>query len=351
MPDTNDQFDLPRWHTSHKLSENTSPAYFYPQNSANNLSHTDPHSALARSASFSGPSSTARGRRHSLLTADSDSLSMATRQPQTAFYPPPASYHNQPPPMSAGPPPSSAASDSYPDMYYNPKRIQPPIDPNPQANRSGRSPMRVPNTPSLLDPYAQQAQYSPTTQYSYGPPQPQTQYQHNRNISHPKHEPNTPPIPQSYTSPPSAHPGPPYASPFAMDTTSSPHPSQSQTHLSAQASSRTHSISNPSTPLSYMHPSQSAGPQYYSQEQQMAVDPPPKRRASGFRRVRTVHDLQPRVDSSSVNRRVTADGIYLSVRFISFQTRFSSHFHFTSTASTATDYASRRDISHLQSSV
>ncbi|EKM80676.1 hypothetical protein AGABI1DRAFT_36909 [Agaricus bisporus var. burnettii JB137-S8] len=44
----------------------------------------------------------------------------------------------------------------------------------------------------------------------------------------------------------------------------------------------------------------------------MVVDPPPKRRASGFRRVRTVHDLQPRVEGNSAARRVTSDGIYLS---------------------------------------
>ncbi|KAJ7902097.1 kinase-like domain-containing protein [Mycena olivaceomarginata] len=45
----------------------------------------------------------------------------------------------------------------------------------------------------------------------------------------------------------------------------------------------------------------------------MAVDPPPqKRRASGFRRVRTAHDLQPRLDASIVGRRMGADGQYLS---------------------------------------
>ncbi|KAJ6499048.1 kinase-like domain-containing protein [Mycena sanguinolenta] len=45
----------------------------------------------------------------------------------------------------------------------------------------------------------------------------------------------------------------------------------------------------------------------------MAVDPPPqKRRASGFRRVRTAHDLQPRLDAPVVNRRMGADGLYLS---------------------------------------
>ncbi|KAJ7859717.1 kinase-like domain-containing protein [Mycena leptocephala] len=45
----------------------------------------------------------------------------------------------------------------------------------------------------------------------------------------------------------------------------------------------------------------------------MAVDPPPqKRRASGFRRVRTAHDLQPRLDGPISGRRMGADGVYLS---------------------------------------
>ncbi|KAJ7680557.1 kinase-like domain-containing protein [Mycena polygramma] len=45
----------------------------------------------------------------------------------------------------------------------------------------------------------------------------------------------------------------------------------------------------------------------------MAVDPPPqKRRASGFRRVRTAHDLQPRLDVPVQGRRMGADGHYLS---------------------------------------
>ncbi len=303
MPDTNnDQFDLPRWHTTHKSSEISSPAYFYPHH----VDSTDSHSALARSASFSGTSSSsARGRRHSLLNSDSDN--MAARQTQPNFYQQSPNYPNGPPPNSA------PAADPYPDMYYPPKRIQ-PIDSNPQPTRPGRSPMRVPNTP-LSDPYAQQAQYSPTAQYNYGPPPPQTQYSHNRNLSHPKHEPMTPPIPPSYASPPSTHPSAPYTSPFAMDT-SSPHPSQSQSHLTAaQSSSRAHSLSNPSTPLSYI---QSSNSQYYS-DHPMAVDPPPpKRRASGFRRVRTVHDLQPRVDSGSLNRRVTSDGVFLSVRPLFF---------------------------------
>ncbi|KAF7321697.1 Protein kinase [Mycena kentingensis (nom. inval.)] len=72
--------------------------------------------------------------------------------------------------------------------------------------------------------------------------------------------------------------------------------------------------SNPSTPLSYLHSTQAQTPAaYYSPDSQMAVDPPPqKRRASGFRRVRTAHDLQPRLDVPIGGRRMSADGAYLS---------------------------------------
>ncbi|KAJ7647142.1 kinase-like domain-containing protein [Roridomyces roridus] len=45
----------------------------------------------------------------------------------------------------------------------------------------------------------------------------------------------------------------------------------------------------------------------------MPVDPPPpKRRADGFRRVRSTHDLHPRLDASVHGRRMGADGVYLS---------------------------------------
>jgi dual specificity protein kinase YAK1 len=65
--------------------------------------------------------------------------------------------------------------------------------------------------------------------------------------------------------------------------------------------------------MSYIGPQQSPGPSYYPQDHQMAVDPTPKRKPSGFRRVRTVHDLQPRVENASLGRRVSAEGTYLSV--------------------------------------
>ncbi|KAF7376368.1 Protein kinase [Mycena sanguinolenta] len=177
-------------------------------------------------------------------------------------------HHNQDELDTGFYPAYNPPNDPYQDVYY-PKRTEPP-----------RSPLRTP----LLDPYSQQqqAQYSPTTtQYPYGPPQDQRPYQgHSRGLSQTKAEPGAPYTPNYPSSTP-------YLDPPARST--------------------------PATPLSYLHPTQSpAG--YYSQDGQgMAVDPPPqKRRASGFRRVRTAHDLQPRLDAPVGNRRMGADGVYLS---------------------------------------
>lgn len=194
-----------------------------------------------------------------------------------------------------------------------------------QAARSGRSPMRVPNTPissSPLDQYSHQSQYSPTTgSYPYGNPVDQRSHpvpyqSHSRNHSQVKNESLTPPIPAAYPPQSSTHSNPSYSSnnayqnSYSMDTSSSHPPLQS--HLNAQSTIKA-SHSNPSTPLSYLHPNNSLGAHYYSQDQAMAVDPPPKRRAPGFRRVRTAHDLQPRLDVSPAGRRMGTDGVYLSV--------------------------------------
>lgn len=45
----------------------------------------------------------------------------------------------------------------------------------------------------------------------------------------------------------------------------------------------------------------------------MAVEPPPKRRASGLRRVRDQRDLRPVVNALPAGRRMDANGAYLSV--------------------------------------
>ncbi|KAG5353500.1 hypothetical protein C0989_006314 [Termitomyces sp. Mn162] len=297
------------------------------------------HNQLARSASLGGSASgntpSSRARRHhqpedleSAFTIDSQSRPSNQLQ-QTSFYPPPATYSQQ---SLTGPVSivnsASTPTDTYTDMYYNgsatqqAKRVQPSLEPSSSAHAT-RSPLRGPNAPgsaALMDSYSQQSQYSPTTaNYPYAPPQDQrthpASYQsqsHSRNHSQIKSETMTPPISSSYT-PHNAglSSAGPYSPNYAMDT-SSPHPPALQTHhLSAHPTSRQNPVSNPSTPLSYLHP-QSPASQYYASDQ-MAVDPPPqRRRPSGFRRVRTAHDLQPRTDVPITGRRMASDGTYLS---------------------------------------
>lgn len=293
------------------------------------------HSQLARSTSLGGAvaqniSPAARARRHhqpddleGAFTTDKPTMAGPRQQPQittNSFYPNVA-YQSQSL-TGSGAGPNSVVSPTiespYSDMYYNGNAPHPPPAKRMQSHdasaaRAGRSPLRVPVTPtsnSLLDPYTQQAQYSPTTaSYSYAPPQ--AFHTHSRSQSQVKPETASPAL-APYTSQP-VLPGS-YQSPYAMDT-SSPHPSsQSQTHLVAHAASRQNSSSNPPTPLSYMPSSQASGAHYYPQDQAMSIDvPPPKRRASGFRRVRNVHDLQPRTDIPTTGRRMGSDGAYLSV--------------------------------------
>lgn len=301
------------------------------------------HNQLARSASLSSAASgnniSSRGRRHhqpedleGAFSVDNQGIP-GSRQPpqlaQTTYYPTNPGYQQQ---SLTGPAsavnPTASPTDSYSDMYYNgsatqpAKRPQGSLEPSSSA-RAGRSPLRGPNPPnsvSMMDSYSQQSQYSPTTtSYAYGPPPDQrthqaTYHSHSRNHSQVKQESMTPPIASPYTPQTTTMTSAgPYSSAFPMDT-SSPHPpSQIQTHLTAHVPVRQNSASNPPTPLSYLH-AQNPGSQYYSQEQAMLVDPPPKRRASGFRRVRTAHDLQPRLDIPPTGRRMGGDGTYLSVR-------------------------------------
>ncbi|KAG2016149.1 CMGC/MAPK protein kinase [Coprinopsis cinerea AmutBmut pab1-1] len=264
---------------------------------------------LSRSASLGGTSASNLAsrlvRRHNqpddleAYNTDNQGLSGPRQQPQLSqntFYNPSVGY--QSPSMTGNVSSGTTAgstSDSYSDLYYNgsasqpPKRIQ---DPNRAAGRSPHRAANPTNSTGLIDAYAQQqSQYSPTTAtYSYGPGPPQsTGYQtHGRSNSQVKQEQATPPI----------------ASPYAPQNQSHQTPS----HLAAHAPPK-QSISNPPTPMSYMH---GPGSHYYPQDQSMMVDPPPKRRASGFRRVRTLHDLQPRVEANPGGRRMGSDGTYLS---------------------------------------
>lgn len=300
------------------------------------------HGQLSRSVSLSsgvaGNTSAARGRRHhqsddleGAFNADAQDLAGSRHHQQPAqgsFYSPSVGYQTQS--MTGGNSAvnssTSPPTDSY-DMYYGPSSAGPPTkraqnSHESAASRAGRSPLRGPNTPNsatLLDPYSQQqAQYSPTTaSYSYGPPPDQrpqaaTYQSHSRNPSLVKTESLTPPIPTYTPQGPMINTSVYSPTSYAMDT-SSPHPpAQGQTHLNPNVPMK-HTISNPPTPLSYLHPSQSPS-NYYPQDQSMAVDYPQKRRASGFRRVRNAHDLQPRVDVQPTGRRMGSDGTYLTVR-------------------------------------
>ena len=295
---------------------------------------------LSRSASLgTGASigSAARARRHhqpddleGAFNVDNQTPSSrptAVPQPPSAYslYPTSTGLHQSLPVHSSSTPNNTSpatTAEPYSEMYYNasggtaPKRTQTQLDPTP---RSGRSPMRTGNT--LLDPYQQQAQYSPTSTstYLYGSSSSDphrgssssTGYSsHSRNHSHAKQEP-TPPISTPFspqTAARAAYTG------YTMESSSPQPPShQNQSHLSAAQVPIKSSTSSPNTPLSFAHP-QSPANQFYSQDQAMTIDAPQhRRRASGFRRVRDSRDLRPYVNNQPLGRRVDSNGVVLSV--------------------------------------
>lgn len=295
---------------------------------------------LSRSASLGASASianTARARRHhqpddleGAFNVDNQipsSRSMAVPQTPSAYslYPTSTSLHQSLPVHSSSTPSNNTSpattAEPYSEMYYNgssgtgPKRTQTQLDP---TSRSGRSPMRTGNT--LLDPYQQQAQYSPTSTsaFLYGSSSSDihrgssssTGYSsHSRSHSHVKQE-STPPISTPFSPQTAAQAA--YAG-YAMEP-SSPQPAshQNQSHLSANQVPIKSSTSTPNTPLSFAHP-QSPANQFYSQDQAMAVDAPQhRRRASGFRRVRDSRDLRPYVNNQPLGRRVDSNGVVLS---------------------------------------
>lgn len=349
MNNANDDFDLPRWQTQHveplsssQTAQATARAsYLYPgpppppppqslaaqrtqqpsssrqPRIAHLLDHDNQQSSyltgalnqLSRSASLGANASVAasRTRRHhhpddieGAFNADQS----ATRQ--QSLYPSGVAF-------TAPPNAASPIAEPYSDMYYN--GAVPPKRTHDHTSRSGRSPMRTSNT--LLDPYQQQAQYSPTTtpSYLYGSSsdaqrgnQPANYPPHARTHSQSKPDASTPPITTPFSPQNAAQTA--YAG-YTMDS-SSPQPSQqNQSLLQAQPVKNS---SSPSTPLSLAH-SQSPANQYYPQEQPMLVDPSPqhRRRASGFRRVRDSRDLRPYVNTHPAGRRVDANGLVLSV--------------------------------------
>ncbi|KAG7098744.1 hypothetical protein E1B28_000654 [Marasmius oreades] len=282
--------ELPRWAPSYTT---------VPFPSLSSSSATAPY--LARSASFS-----TAARRHRQQPADLEASHSMQQSSQNSFYSPSVAYHSPSMAPNSLSSPASASADPYSDI-----------------SRSGRSPLRGPpasNSGSLLDPYSPQhsSQYSPTanTAYPYAAasdqrphPPPQSNYStHSRSHSQVKNEPMSPPVNPSYSPQTPLHPGSVYSpASYGMDT-SSPGLPQPPSHLTPHAA-RKNSVSQPPTPLSYMNQSSSA---YYSQEQNMQVDPPQRRRASGFRRVRDARDIQPRLDAPSTDRRMGSDGHYIS---------------------------------------
>jgi dual specificity protein kinase YAK1 len=285
---------------------------------------------LSRSASLGASAATgsARARRAHMpddlegaySTANASSTGHQ-RQQSNSFYNSSVAYQTSPfaPNTTDSTPTSQPATTdaTYQDVYFSNSGGQPPKrsltqhDPSTTA-RTARSPLRANPNPSLLDPYAQQSQYSPTSaSYSY-----QSPTYHGRSHSQTKNEVVTPPTTSPYSQPnaPPAPPPPIYSPSYAMDT-GSPHLPSSA--LLTQPLKQALSLSTPSTPIGFPVPQHSpapAGPYYpQTQDQAMMVDPP-KRRASGFRRVRDQRDLRPQVRTRPASRRMDASGTFLSVR-------------------------------------
>ena len=301
--------------------------------SSTSLPYLSPsQSQLSRSASLGASAATgsARARRHHMPddlegaygTANA-TPSSHQRQQSTSFYNSSVAFQTTPFGTNAGdsnPSPQPATTDAtyHQDLYFSnpggqpPKRSHTQHDPS-TATRAARSPHRANANASLLDPYAQQSQYSPTSApYNY-----QSSSYHGRSHSQTKAEPITPPASSPFSQPnaPPAPPPPIYSPSYAMDT-SSPHLPPSA--LLTQPLKQHMSLSTPSTPIGFPGPQHSpspAGPYYpQSQEQPMMVDPPAKRRASGLRRVRDQRDLRPQVQARLTSRRMDASGTFLSVR-------------------------------------
>lgn len=294
------------------------------------------NSQLARSSSYSGGASGtagSRARRHHMQDdlEGAFNVDMVASQrhtpnsiPQPSLYPSSVAYHQ---PTGNGSNVNSAsvnAPDPYQDAYFAgpptahpPKRAHTQHDPS-TSSRAARSPLRATTqTQPLLDPYAPQQYgsnsnpsypYSPTTSEQQRPFPAPTYQTHSRGGSQAKNETVTPPMSTAYSQQSGV-----YSPPYPMETTS-PAPPSTAHSLSARGSRRP-SVSQPATPLSYGHHSQQPSPvHFFGQDHQpMAVEPPPKRRASGLRRVRDQRDLRPVVNAQPAGRRMDANGVYLSV--------------------------------------
>ena len=316
-----------------------------------------------------GGAATSRGRRHHMqddlegaFNVDSVPVQRQSghglqQHVSNSLYPSSVAYHQSPVLGTTGSGANTSSSganvaDPYQDAYFPssgnhpPKRSQTTHDAS-TSTRTPRSPHRGANSShGMLDPYSpQQSQYNPPmSAYPYSPtteqrsfPPPASYPAHTRTQSQAKAEPMTPPLPASSyraqlsaKSEPMDHPmSSAYSPPTAISATNNYSPSYSMNNASPAPSSQTlqvtrqgrSSISQPPTPLSY-HSSQGPGTNspYYGQDHQpMAVEPPPKRRPTGLRRVRDQRDLRPFVNPQPTGRRMDASGSYLSVstpRFI-----------------------------------
>src|ERR1700722_143263 len=232
MTAQNDDFDLPRWQTQHhhdQLSSASAPSqssYIYSaasqqppppptalispqrlQPAGSSRQHrisqllepdqqlpstTSPYHStgqtqqLSRSASFGGSnnsSTTSRARRHhqpddleGAFHSDSQTSRQQSHVPTSnSFYPSSVNHHTQPMTSTAG----SSVNNSLPttaqysDIFYTGSGAHASKRSQDASTRTGRSPLRTGNaaTSNMIDPYSQQAQYSPTTStYPYGPP-------------------------------------------------------------------------------------------------------------------------------------------------------------------------------------
>lgn len=359
MTGGNDDFDLPRWSTQ-TLHDNLSSSaqaaqsaaqasYLYaqgpPQSGANRLppiqqtpssstrqprinqlvdeeysmsSSPYSNSGVGRSLSLGHNSgSSSRGRRQHMQDDLEGAFNIETESGEKHVSQVANASGYPPVDDSAG---SGGAAAQYQSAYYNSpggqvKRAHTQHESS-TSSRSQRSPNR--GAPALLDPYSPQQYPSNHASYPYSPTSEQQRayvpgaYQshsqtHSRSHSLVKSETTSPgPVPYSPRSGGSVYPNA-----YPMDTTS-PAPSVSQS-LAPHRSPRQTSVSQPSTPLSYGHPSQS--PQFFGQEHQpMAVDAsPPKRRAVGLRRVRDHRDLVPHINAQPGGRRMDSSGTFLSV--------------------------------------
>ncbi|KZV74456.1 kinase-like protein [Peniophora sp. CONT] len=266
-----DDFDLPRWQTH--TSPGSPAAYNYtgssqqsarpPPSRIAQLVDDEPGAASTTSLPYLAPA-------HSQSTLSRSTSLSATSKP-SSYYNSSVAYqgYNDPPT------PQQQATPGQDDVYFGqpgsapPKRSHTQHDPSTSAAaRAARSPLR---TGQLLDAYGQPSPYSPA-------------YSHSRSHSHSK---------EQYS--PAG-----YSPSYGLDAASQPPPPPPQRS----------SMSQPTTPIGFPIPHTHSP--YYGAQDAMAVDPPAKRRPSGFHPVRDARELRPQVQAHQGNRRVDASGTPLS---------------------------------------